>query len=181
MTLKRRRLPGIILLALLPTYVFGQSHLASTAIVERAMNSGSKFKIREKQHTIYVEEALSEASRQAGDFVVMELRRFGEAYDGKERVVQTGYYFSLGGRTVDQLCSLDYPVVISLLTESRIEGRINRPPAEANDARAAKVVEMRFFGGLLEDEIAEALEISIVTVKRDWRVARAWRHGQLRR
>jgi hypothetical protein len=48
-------------------------------------------------------------------------------------------------------------------------------------ARAAKVVEMRFFGGLLEDEIAEALEVSIITVKRDWKVARAWLHGQLGR
>ena len=42
------------------------------------------------------------------------------------------------------------------------------------DPRAARVVEMRFFGGLEEVEIAEALSISVATVKRDWQFARAW-------
>jgi RNA polymerase sigma-70 factor (ECF subfamily) len=41
------------------------------------------------------------------------------------------------------------------------------------DPRAAQVVEMRFFGGFEESEIAEALSVSIATVKRDWRFARA--------
>jgi RNA polymerase sigma factor (TIGR02999 family) len=45
---------------------------------------------------------------------------------------------------------------------------------EALHARSARVVELRFFAGLREDEIAEALGISIVTVKRDWKFARAW-------
>jgi RNA polymerase sigma factor (TIGR02999 family) len=44
----------------------------------------------------------------------------------------------------------------------------------AADPRAAQVVEMRFFSGLEEKEIAEALSVSEVTVKRDWRFARAW-------
>lgn len=42
------------------------------------------------------------------------------------------------------------------------------------DERAGKVVELRFFGGLENPEIAEALGISVETVKRDWRWARAW-------
>jgi RNA polymerase sigma factor (TIGR02999 family) len=42
------------------------------------------------------------------------------------------------------------------------------------DPRAADVVEMKFFGGLEEVEIAEALSISTSTVKRDWQFARAW-------
>ncbi len=41
-------------------------------------------------------------------------------------------------------------------------------------ARQSKVVELKYFGGLTEKEIAEALEISTRTVKRDWSVARAW-------
>jgi len=45
---------------------------------------------------------------------------------------------------------------------------------EAVDARAAKVVELRFFGGLEFEEIAEAMDLSLATVKRDWSVARAW-------
>lgn len=45
---------------------------------------------------------------------------------------------------------------------------------EAVDPRAAKVVEMKFFGGLDIDETAQVLGISPATVKRDWIVARAW-------
>lgn len=47
------------------------------------------------------------------------------------------------------------------------------------DPRAARVVELRFFGGLREDEVAEALGVSVITVKRDWKAARAWLVGRL--
>jgi RNA polymerase sigma factor (TIGR02999 family) len=47
------------------------------------------------------------------------------------------------------------------------------------DPRQCRVVEMKFFGGLTEDEIAEVLGISTRTVIRDWNVARAWLHGEL--
>ena len=47
------------------------------------------------------------------------------------------------------------------------------------DARQSKVVELRFFGGLTEHEVAEVLGIAIRTVRRDWNVARAWLHGEL--
>lgn len=50
---------------------------------------------------------------------------------------------------------------------------------EAIDARAAKVVELKFFGGLEITEIAEVLGISAPTVKRDWALARAWLHREL--
>jgi len=45
--------------------------------------------------------------------------------------------------------------------------------------RQCRVVELRFFGGLTEPEIAEAIGISVPTVKRDWRVARAWLSREL--
>lgn len=45
--------------------------------------------------------------------------------------------------------------------------------------RKAKVVEMRFFGGLSVEENAEALGISPETVMRDWRIARAWLYREL--
>ena len=44
----------------------------------------------------------------------------------------------------------------------------------AVDERKSKVVELRFFGGLNEAEIAEALEVSPETVRRDWRLAKPW-------
>lgn len=49
---------------------------------------------------------------------------------------------------------------------------------EALDERAARAIEMRFFGGLSETEAAEALGISLATLKRDWDFARAWLASQ---
>jgi RNA polymerase sigma-70 factor (ECF subfamily) len=48
------------------------------------------------------------------------------------------------------------------------------------DARKAKVVEMRFFGGLSMDDTAEVLGVSVETVKRDWRLAKVWLLKELR-
>jgi RNA polymerase sigma factor (TIGR02999 family) len=48
------------------------------------------------------------------------------------------------------------------------------------DPRQGKIVELRFFGGLTVDETAAVLGISPKTVKRDWSVAKAWLHGELK-
>jgi len=47
------------------------------------------------------------------------------------------------------------------------------------DPRAGRVVELRFFGGLSERETAEAIGISISTLRRDWNFAKAWLFEQL--
>ena len=47
------------------------------------------------------------------------------------------------------------------------------------DPRKMRVVEMRFFGGLSVEEAAEVLKVSTVTIKRDWRSARAWLYREL--
>jgi RNA polymerase sigma factor (TIGR02999 family) len=44
------------------------------------------------------------------------------------------------------------------------------------DQRKARIVELKFFGGLTNDEIADTLRISTATVERDWKFARAWLH-----
>lgn len=51
---------------------------------------------------------------------------------------------------------------------------------EQVDPRAARVVELKFFGGMENTEIAEALGISVATVKREWSLARAWLLRELR-
>jgi RNA polymerase sigma factor (TIGR02999 family) len=51
---------------------------------------------------------------------------------------------------------------------------------EAVDPRASQVVELRFFGGLTEQEASEAIGISVATLKRDWTFAKAWLFDQLR-
>lgn len=52
---------------------------------------------------------------------------------------------------------------------------------EAVDAQQSRVVELRVFGGLTVDETAEVLGISSRTVKREWSMAKAWLHKQIRK
>ncbi|MGH9970343.1 MAG: sigma-70 family RNA polymerase sigma factor [Pyrinomonadaceae bacterium] len=47
------------------------------------------------------------------------------------------------------------------------------------DEQQSKIVELRFFSGLSVEETAEALGISAATVKRDWRMAKAWLHREI--
>jgi RNA polymerase sigma factor (TIGR02999 family) len=47
------------------------------------------------------------------------------------------------------------------------------------DARAARVVELRFFGGLSVEETAEVLRVSSITVMREWKTAKAWLYREL--
>jgi RNA polymerase sigma factor (TIGR02999 family) len=49
------------------------------------------------------------------------------------------------------------------------------------DDRKARIVELKYFGGLQEDEIASVLKVSAVTVRRDWRFARAWLYTELQK
>ena len=51
----------------------------------------------------------------------------------------------------------------------------------AQDERKARVVELRFFGGLTNEEIAAALDISTDTVTRDWQMAKLWLRRELRK
>lgn len=48
------------------------------------------------------------------------------------------------------------------------------------DARLAAVVECRFFGGLTIEDTADALGISVATVKRDWSLARSWLYREMK-
>ena len=50
---------------------------------------------------------------------------------------------------------------------------------EKFDEKQAKIVEMKFFGGMTNDEIAESLKISIRTVVREWQAARLWLYREL--
>ena len=51
----------------------------------------------------------------------------------------------------------------------------------AVDSRKSRVVELRYFGGLTIEETADTLAVSLETVKRDWRMARAWLRSELSR
>jgi RNA polymerase sigma factor (TIGR02999 family) len=51
---------------------------------------------------------------------------------------------------------------------------------EEFDAKKSKIVEMRFFGGLSVNEVAEVMKIAPVTVMLHWRLAKAWLHKEVR-
>ncbi len=74
---------------------------------------------------------------------------------------------------VDELLAATAPTV-DIIELDQALGRL-----ETFDQRQARVVEMRFFGGLSEDEIGVELGVSERTVKRDWRIARAWLYHEL--
>jgi RNA polymerase sigma factor (TIGR02999 family) len=63
----------------------------------------------------------------------------------------------------------DEVTVVDLVALDRALDRL-----AALDAQQARVVELRYFGGLSVEEVAGALDVSPATVKRDWTVARAW-------
>jgi RNA polymerase sigma factor (TIGR02999 family) len=50
---------------------------------------------------------------------------------------------------------------------------------EKIDPRKCKAVELRYFGGLAMDEIAQSLDVSVITVRRDLRMAEAWLHQEM--
>ena len=52
---------------------------------------------------------------------------------------------------------------------------------EKIDPRKSRIVEMRFFGGLSQEETAEALNVSVATVRHDWSLARAWLARELKK
>jgi RNA polymerase sigma factor (TIGR02999 family) len=88
-----------------------------------------------------------------------------------------------------QAAKRDAPLVSLTLTEAeQIAGGTGADVVKVHDAllafeevdpRAAKVVELKFFGGLENEEIAQTLGLSLATVKRDWALARAWLHREM--
>lgn len=68
---------------------------------------------------------------------------------------------------------------MTLPVESIIELDIALDELAERDPRKAQVVEMRFFGGLDFEEVADALQISTATAKRDWEFSRSWLYARL--
>lgn len=68
----------------------------------------------------------------------------------------------------DQLAAAEAPSIDVIAVDRALEALALRDPQQA------RIVELRFFGGLTVEETAEAVGISPATVKRDWTVAKAW-------
>ena len=78
--------------------------------------------------------------------------------------------------TLDESVASGQPVDVDLLALDEVLERL-----AALNADHARIVELRFFGGLTNEETAAALGISPATVKRAWAVARAWLFRELTR
>ena len=76
--------------------------------------------------------------------------------------------------TLDEECVVIDAPAQSLLALSDALDRLT-----AADARKGQVVELRFFGGLTVEETAAALDVSVDTVMRDWKLAKAWLRREL--
>ena len=92
------------------------------------------------------------AQKRGGDYIMVSL-------DASEQVEQSAWT----GERVTDLLALNEAL-------ERLE-RVSE--------RQARIVEMRFFGGLANEEIAEAIDISLATVKRGWALAQAWLYREI--
>jgi RNA polymerase sigma factor (TIGR02999 family) len=82
-----------------------------------------------------------------------------------------------GGRlsvTLDEATAAIEERAVDLVALDEALGRL-----EVIDEQQARIVELRFFGGLTIEETAEAVSVSVRTVNRDWTMARAWLRGEL--
>ena len=82
-----------------------------------------------------------------------------------------------GGAQVEPLTKNGSRPVSHVAISSRLHDALTT--LASMDPRKSHVVEMRFFGGLTVDETAEALHVSAETVRRDWRLAKAWLLSEL--
>jgi RNA polymerase sigma factor (TIGR02999 family) len=74
----------------------------------------------------------------------------------------------------------EYPALSDPQTEELLSLNIALEKLETMSPRQCRIVELRYFGGLSTEETAEAMNLSTITVKRDWLAAKAWLKGQLR-
>ena len=71
------------------------------------------------------------------------------------------------------------------LTDERADGLVALDEALTAlaqfDERKSRVVELRYFGGLSVEETAEVLQVSVNTILRDWKLAKAWLYNQIKK
>ena len=123
-----------------------------------------------------------------GAHEAVELRDGGDRYLGKGVLEAVNNVNGEIAEILDGADALDQRGVDLALIDA--DGTPNKARLGANailgvslaavDPRKAQVVELKFFGGLDEREIAEVLKISVDTVQRDWKTARVWLFNQLR-
>lgn len=79
------------------------------------------------------------------------------------------------------LSLVEWDIAATLPDEALLQLNESLHQLQSLDARKARVVELRYFGGLTTDEASQVLGISTATVKREWAIARAWLFREMTR
>ena len=148
-----RGLANVILQGERPGHTLQATALANEAWVKLDHNESARY--GSKQHFLAV------AARAMRQILVDHARRRGAAMRGGNALRLTLVDDAAGSIETEQ--GLDI-----LALEDALER------LEILDPRGAQIVELRFFGGMSETEVAEHLDVSRRTVSREWRLARAW-------
>ena len=118
---------------------------------------------------------------------------------GQVEVVDRSHFFALAARTMRRILvdharrlrtnkKLDAAQRVTLLTELTPGESVGIEILELHEAleqlqrvapRSARLVELRYFGGLTTAEAGQVLEISVATAERDWKTARVWLRQEL--
>ena len=101
----------------------------------------------------------------------MVVRHGGGFLRALESLVET---WDIGGGGGAQAVTLDEALIVAEPGRDLVALDEALDALAKMDQRKAKVVEMRFFGGLSVEETADAMSISPATVKRHWAIAKAW-------
>jgi RNA polymerase sigma factor (TIGR02999 family) len=131
--------------------------LVATALIHEAyvrLAGGASFEIQNRGHFFAI------ASQQMRRILVDHAR-------GKNAQRRGSGAIQVGLDQAQSAGSDPPPIDLLLLDESLRE-------LERVEPRAAKVVELRYFGGYTDKEVVEALGVSLATVRRDWEFARCW-------
>jgi RNA polymerase sigma-70 factor, ECF subfamily len=151
-----RRLASFHLKGERPHHTFDPSDLISEVYLKLA--AGAELELRDRAHFFAV------ASRSMRQILVDHARKRGaDKRDAGE------HSFTLDERQV----APDKPWLLIELNDALQE-------LEALDARKARIVELHYFGGLTQDEIAAACNVHVNTVARDLRFSEAWLRNRLR-
>jgi RNA polymerase sigma factor (TIGR02999 family) len=133
------------------------------------------------EHTLQASALVNEAYIRLLDVTRIEWQNRAHFFAMAARVMRRILVDSARARTFQkrgggaQIASLDEALVVSTTPGPDLVALDDALNTLAEmDPRKAHVVEMRFFGGLSAEETAEALHVSLGTVMRDWRLARAW-------
>ena len=83
-----------------------------------------------------------------------------------------------GSESAPALDMEQFPALSDQQTEELLALNMALDKLEKMSPRQRRIVELRYFGGLSSEETAEVLNLSAITVKRDWMAAKAWLKGQ---